>query len=364
MSFGQLDPAAAAAQANQAVLDEQAGPKIYDPGSEIRRSLLGDPPAPPPGAMRSPLDPNATPNPATPKPARKNNRRLLLILVAAAVLMTAVVAFLALNRQGTTTVATDAATATPAASDLTATAAAASVSPGAATTPAAATTQANANATTVAVVATTSAATTPAAATTQANATTNAAVVATTAATTNTLTRSPVSQAATPTRAAGLPTPAPALTILPPRSPSAASGSQPSPQVTAYINEANNLINEMAFVESQINTILVQPYKDGKFARGAVISKSYELSYFTLLMGQLSAQFRQLNQPAEANQLHQVGLDYANDIREAGANIDRFFDTGRVGFMDDTINLLSKAAADRTKWFQTIQAGYPFKVNF
>lgn len=361
LSFGQLDPAAAAAAQANAVA-EQANAQIYDPGAEIRRSLLGDPPAPPPGA----IPPNSTVPPppvkAKEKTPRKGNRRLLLIIVAAAVLIFAVLGALALARQNNTTI-----TPGPTEAELTSTAVAAlpATSPtatlattNAATTPSvAATTAANANATTA--VATTEVPTTAAPQTTAPVATTPAVATPTPQAAT-------VARPNTPTAGASQPTPTrgAAVTIVPPsRAPTIAGGSQIPPAVQQYVNQANDLINQMAFVEGQINTLIVDRYKKGDFSRGAVISKSYEVSFFTLLMGQLAAQFRELNPPAEAKDLNQVGLDYASDIRESGVSIDTFFDTGRISYLEDLSNYMSKAAADRTKWFQAIQT-YPFKVNF
>lgn len=363
LSFGQLDPAAAAAAQANAIAEQQAGPQIYDPGAEIRRSLLGDPPAPPPGSMPPPNQ--VVPSAATAKTPRKNNRRLLILGVTVIFLIFVVAGVFAFLKNNSTT------TLNPVVSDADITATAA----------AAATPTVTGGATTSAVT-TAAGATTPAVvATTAANANATAAVATTTAAPQTiapvatpsgpTATSQPATLAPRPTTAgAAQPTPtrgaaaSPAVTIVPPsRAPTIASGTQIPPAVQAYVNSGNDLINQMAFVEGQINTLIVARYKKGDFAKGAVISKSYEVSFFTLLMGELASQFRQLNPPPEAQSLNQVGLDYASDIRESAISIDRFFDTGRISYLEDLSNFMAKAAADRTKWFETIKT-YPFNVTF
>ena len=414
LRFGQLDPAAAAAQASQAVIEEQAGPKIYDPGAEIRRSLLGDPPAPPP---TSPNTAPTTPNPAITKPpvvkakktGKKNNQKLLLIIVAALVLMTAAVAALKLGSNSTTPTPTIVATTeqqtATAVADLTVTAVA-SVSPNGTplVTPSVAEGTNSVVVTTTEATVTLEPATTPPASTTEVsnNAATTSAPTSTrivpipvpsdNAATVSVPTSTrivpipvPSGNAATAsvptsTRIAPIPVPSGKTTSVS-ASPTSSPGSVitiPVPSRTAtitsnvqvpsavqqYVNDANNLINSMAFIETQVNGLVTQPYKDGKFKAGVPLSKTYEISYFTLLMGQLAAQFRQLNPPNEAFSLSQIGLDYSSDIREAGINMDNFFDTGRITYLDQASTLMTKAAADRNKWFQTLQAGYPFKVTF
>ncbi len=384
LRFGQLDPAAAAAAASQARIDEQAGMRAYDPGSEIRRSLLGENAPPPPagGPARIGAEiPTGQTTVVKTKP-RNNRRNLLWIALAALVLvMAAVVGLNALKGPTVTTVAeatpiggVATTSTTEAATTSAITTAGVTQNPAAVTTAASATT-ALANTTTavtvanpLATTATGPTATTAPAAIPAANPTTATGPTATAApASIPTVARATTAAAPAATTAAPATTrvSGPAVTIVPPRiTLTPAPGAVIPDTVKQYVNDANNIIAQMAFVESQINTIVVQPYKSGKITPGVPISKSYEVSYFTLLMGQLAADFRQLNPPVEALQLHQVGLDYASDIREAGVSIDRFFDTGRITYLEDTSNYMSKAAADRTKWFQILQAGYPFKVNF
>ncbi len=315
LQFGQLDPNGPPVV--QPGYEAQAGPKIYDPGSEIRRSLMGEPT--PPGTV----GPGGVAPVVGAVPAKKGfflTRTQGLLILAGTALLLFLIVFLAL--QATSNPSPQAVVgvaATGTASTLLTQTAATTLTPGV-------------------IVSTAGAGVIP----------TRAGVA-------------PTSVVTSPPTATGVPQ----VTIIAPlRTPTLPPGTSISPAVQRYLNEANNLVSQMAFVETQINALVIQPYKEGKFAPGTSIKKPYEVSYYTLVMGQLANQFRTLNPPTEASTLHEVGLDYASDIREVGILIDRFYDSGLVSNLADASGLLTKAGTDRARWNQVIQGGYPFKVNF
>ena len=88
-----------------------------------------------------------------------------------------------------------------------------------------------------------------------------------------------------------------------------------------------------------------------------------EATQLTTSLGQVATVMKTEPTPADAYQLNQIALEYAQDIRIMADDMDRFFQTGQVSYLEDLSNYNDKANADHQRWLDVVNSGFPFKVG-
>ncbi len=88
-----------------------------------------------------------------------------------------------------------------------------------------------------------------------------------------------------------------------------------------------------------------------------------EVSQLSISLGRMARIMKDQPVPADAYELNQVALEYAQDIAFMSNDLDRFFQTGQVSYLDDMTTYYQKSLRDQQRWQDIVNAGFPFKIK-
>jgi hypothetical protein len=143
----------------------------------------------------------------------------------------------------------------------------------------------------------------------------------------------------------------------------ATPNTQGAPQeVKDYVDNAYNLTGALGFVEDNINRLVIQPYRDGKF-KDKPLERNEEFNYYQLEMGQIARKLKDARVPEGAFELQVLATDYATHLGEMSNMIDLYISTGQTFYADRAAIYYDKAKSERLLWLKTVQQGYPYKVS-